>query len=317
MVLLRFVTELKLQYPIIKNNFNEMTNYSEMAKIAKGKMLLKEYEQKDNSLSFTKKPMVVYLEDGDEFQIQLFNPTNQVIGAKIEFNGEASWYSSDKYIVLRPGERVWLERYLDTPHKFKFNTYSVSGGKETKEAIKDNGLLRIKFFNEDKKPCYDNTIITCSSPHVFYDGPLTGTYYCSGVNDIGSSSAVLGSCVDTLGFASTAATGYATSASTISANVNTKSVKSDNDGGTRCRRSMSKSIETGMVEEGSYSRQDFNHVYYNFVSYPFFTKEIQILPMSRKQYSKDDLRKVYCTNCGKKLSTKYKFCPACGTKVNY
>ena len=288
-----------------------MTNYSEMAKIAKGKMLLKEYEQKDDSVCY-RKPCVVYLEDGDEFQIQLFNPTNQVIGVKIEFNGEASWYSSDKYIVLRPGERAWLERYLDTPHKFKFNTYSVSGGKETKEAIKDNGLLRIKFFNEDKKPCYDNTIITCSSPHVLYDGPLTGTYYCSAVNDVGSnisSSAVLGSCVDTLGFAST----Y-TTASTISVNVNDKAI---NDGVTRSRRSMSKSIETGRVEEGSYSRQDFNHVYYDFVSYPFFTKEIQILPMSRKQYSKNDLRKVYCTNCGKKLSTKFKFCPACGTKVNY
>ena len=87
---------------------------------------------------------------------------------------------------------------------------------------------------------------------------------------------------------------------------------------TRCGTShKSKSIETGRVEEGSYSRQDFNHVYYNFASYPFFTKEIQIMPMSRKQYSKDDLHKVYCTNCGKKLSDKFNFCPVCGTKVNH
>lgn len=288
-----------------------MTNYSEMAKIAKGKMLLKEYEQKDNySLSFVKKPMVVYLEDGDEFQIQLFNPTNQVVGAKIEFNGELSWYSSDKSIVLRPGERVWLERYLDSPHKFKFSTYTVSGGKETKEAIKDNGLLRIKFYYEDKTLHYDNTFITCAEPYH--------TYYCNGTG----SNMVLGSNIDstitacngevnTLGFAnsvSTSASSYCTT---------TKSLDLDSEP-TRCKTSYkSRSIETGRVEEGSYSGQDFNHVYYNFASYPFFTKEIQIMPMSRKQYGKNDLHKVYCTNCGKKLSNKYKFCPACGTKVNY
>lgn len=291
-----------------------MTNYSEMAKIAKGKMLLKEYEQKDNSLSFVKKPILVYLEDGDEFQIQLFNPTNQVVGAKIEFNGEPGWCSSNKSIVLRPGERIWLERYLDSPHKFKFSTYAVSDIKEIREAIKDNGLLRIKFYYEDKTPCYDNTIITCSQPYH--------TYYYNGTGDNIIPNIILGSnnnstvtaCsgeMNTLSFAapvSSSATGYYTASKSL-----------DLDGEvTRCRSShKSKSIETGRVEEGSYSRQDFNHVYYNFASCPFFTKEIQIMPMSRKQYGKNDLHKVYCTNCGKKLSGKFNFCPACGTKVNH
>ena len=294
-----------------------MTNYNEMAKIAKGKMLLKEYEQKDNSLRFVKKPMVVYLEDGDEFQIQLFNPTNQVVGAKIEFNGEASWYSSNKSIVLRPGERVWLERYLDSPHKFKFSTYTVSGGKETKEAIKDNGLLRIKFYYEDKTPCYDNTVITCSEPyHAYYcngtgNNMILGNSMVSGTTTAGSGE------IQSLGFATPISATVSGSASSYS--TTTRSLDLDiDDEPIRCRTShKNKSIETGRVEEGSYSGQDFNHVYYNFASYPFFTKEIQIMPMSRKQYGKNDLHKVYCTNCGKKLSNKYKFCPACGTKVNY
>ena len=290
-----------------------MTKYSEMAKIAKDKMLLKEYEQKDDSVCY-RKPCVVYLEDGDEFQIQLFNPTSRVVGAQIEFNGESSWNSSNKYIVLRPGERVWLERYLDSPRKFKFGTYSVSNTKEVKEAIKDNGLLRVKFYYEEKRPCYDNTVITCSEPHVFYDGPLYSTYYSGEVGNTTAGSAVLG-CCDTLSFTSAVAdSGYSASASTISANISTPH---NNLEKTRCSRSMSKSIETGRVEEGSYSGQNFVNAYYDFSSYPFFTKEIQIMPMSRKQYNKNDLRKVYCTNCGKKLSTKFRFCPACGTKVNY
>lgn len=296
-----------------------MTNYSEMAKIAKGKMLLKEYEQKDDSVCY-QKPKVVYLNDGDEFEIQLFNPTNKVIGAKIEFNGEYSWFASDKYIVLRPGERVWLERYLDSPHKFKFSTYSVSNGKETKEAIKDNGLLRIKFFDEVRPVNYDNLIVTCE-PNILYDGGTGmnpgGLYYCSTLgtsacDNISAANTPLTACVDTLSFAPT----HTYTAGSSYTTATKCSAKADH-GETRCRRGMSKSIETGRVEEGSYSHQDFKHVYYNFGSFPFYTKEIQILPTSRKQYNKDDLRKVYCTNCGKKLSTKYKFCPACGTKVNY
>lgn len=282
-----------------------------MAKIAKGKMLLKEYEQKDNSLRFFKKPTVVYLEDGDEFQIQLFNPTNQVVGAKIEFNGEASWYSSNKSIVLRPGERVWLERYLDSPYKFKFSTYTVSGGKETKEAIKDNGLLRIKFYYEDKTPCYDNTVITCSEPcHTYYYNG-TGNDMVLGNSMVSNTTACSGE-IGSLSFAAPV------SSSASSYSITTRSLDLDIDEPTRCSTSYkSRSIETGRVEEGSYSGQDFNHVYYNFASYPFFTKEIQIMPMSRKQYGKDDLHKVYCTNCGKKLSGKFNFCPACGTKVNH
>ena len=90
------------------------TNY--YAKLAKNKSLLKEYKT-----SFCDR--TVYLNDGDEFQFQLFNPEREEIAVRISI--ESSQLSHD--IVLRPGERIWIERYTDTPKKFKFSTYYVNG----------------------------------------------------------------------------------------------------------------------------------------------------------------------------------------------
>ena len=75
------------------------------------------------------------------------------------------------------------------------------------------------------------------------------------------------------------------------------------------------SIETGRVEEGSYSNQKFSYVNYDFEDYPWKIETIKILPLSRKPYTQEDLQKRYCSNCGRKLSPKHKFCPYCGTKV--
>ena len=52
-----------------------------------------------------------------------------------------------------------------------------------------------------------------------------------------------------------------------------------------------------------------------FEYWAFRTERIKILPESRKPYTSNDLKKVYCSNCGRKLSPKHKFCPYCGTKV--
>ena len=53
-----------------------------------------------------------------------------------------------------------------------------------------------------------------------------------------------------------------------------------------------------------------------FEYYPFSTEKIQILPSSQKPVTASDLQKVYCSNCGRKLNTKYKYCPYCGAKVD-
>ena len=65
----------------------------------------------------------VYLKNGDEFEIELFNPTQNKVLAKIEVNGN----SIGNGIILRPGERIYLERHLGESKKFLFETYTVEG----------------------------------------------------------------------------------------------------------------------------------------------------------------------------------------------
>lgn len=88
--LLRFLQNQTCFMGLIFKNFNIM-NY---AQIAKNKSLLKEYTV--NNMR------TVYLKDGDEFQIQLFNPETEEIAAEISIEGS----NLSNKIVLRPGERI-------------------------------------------------------------------------------------------------------------------------------------------------------------------------------------------------------------------
>ena len=76
-----------------------------------------------------------YLQKGQEFQIELFNPTSDVVLAKIILNGNAI---SQGGLVLNPGQRVYLDRYLDVAKKFLFDTYEVGKSAEVMAAIKNN-----------------------------------------------------------------------------------------------------------------------------------------------------------------------------------
>ena len=111
--------------------FTQANFHNDMAKLAMNKSLLKEY-------SYNNYNRVVFLNDNDEFQIQLFNPKSQKIAAKIYINDVAL----SNMIVLKPGERVWLERYLDKAKKFKFSTYEVDSSAEAQNAIRNNGNIR-------------------------------------------------------------------------------------------------------------------------------------------------------------------------------
>ena len=101
--------------------------------ITKGKNRLKEFNGS------------VYLNDKDEFELEIFNPKKISVLARISING----IEMSNGLVIRPGERVFLDRFINEPRKFKFNTYTVDGDDEqVKKAIEDNGVIEIKFFNE-------------------------------------------------------------------------------------------------------------------------------------------------------------------------
>ena len=269
------------------------------AKIAVNKSLLKEY-------SSSKYQRVVYLNDGDEFQIQLFNPEKFPIAAKIHLNGE----ELSDMLVLRPGERIWLERYLDQARKFKFSTYEIEDSYEAKEAASLNGEVKIQFYRV--KTPRQNTVINSSCP-ISTIGSPTSIYY----NTINSSDCQvksisepeLASNLNSVNLASSDMSGetwYKSSyISDTACNFYASSTAAEPE----------RSIETGRVEQGGYSNQKFSYVNYDFEDWSFRTETISILPLSRKPVTASDLKKRYCSNCGRKLSPKHKFCPYCGTKV--
>lgn len=112
------------------------SNLKPTAKIAVSKNVLKHYKFSNED--------VIYLSDGTEFQIELFNPTSDIILAEIEINGKLE----SNGLILYPAQRVFLERSLNNNHKFKFITYNIEDTEENKEAIEKNGLITIKFFKE-------------------------------------------------------------------------------------------------------------------------------------------------------------------------
>ena len=115
---------------------------------------------------------VVYLPKGAQFEIELFNPTHGRVLAKIELNNKNI---SNSGIVLKPGERVFLERYLDEDRKFLFETYEVEDSLEVKEAITNNGLILVTFYEETVvNPFLVNTIYYYMSPKYYI--PQTPVY---------------------------------------------------------------------------------------------------------------------------------------------
>ena len=105
--------------------------------VTKGKQRIKQHDG------------IVYLKDKEEFEIELYNPQSVHQLAKIKLNGK---YIKGGGIVLKPGQRVFLERFLDSSDKFVFNTYTVGKTEEIKQAIQNNGDVQIEFFKEQYVP---------------------------------------------------------------------------------------------------------------------------------------------------------------------
>ena len=278
------------------------------AKIARNKSLLKEYDINGQR--------TVYLKDGDEFQIQLFNPETTEIAARITI--EDTTLPHD--IILMPGERVWLERFTDKQVKFKYHTYTVeSNNKEVDKAISHNGNIKIEFYKK-KKPTYWSSATTISTtPSIYYTSLTTGDADWS-VKEYSCSDA---SCSSINSITTACASGYDTASTSTSYSLDNcdydLSLEEKPAGRSFSNKpkslSLNKTKETGRVGEGSYSNQKFKNVDMEFEYWPYTTEFIKVLPESQKPYTSEDLQRIYCTNCGRKLKTKYKYCPYCGNKI--
>jgi hypothetical protein len=73
--------------------------------------------------------------------------------------------------------------------------------------------------------------------------------------------------------------------------------------------------ETGRIEKGSDSKQEFESVNMNFNSFPSNYSTWRILPLSEKPLTAKEVNVLYCGNCGiRRKKDTHKFCPHCGTK---
>ena len=286
------------------------------ANIAVNKSRLKVYNNTGDMPTY-------YLQSGTEFQIELFNPTTDVILAKIILNGNPI---SQGGLVLNPGQRVFLDRYLDVPKKFLFDTYEVSASEEVKKAIEKNGDFKVEFYKE-RIPNYftNNGSLTINSSNArCFSGNINNTIggYASSTPSSINLTNTSGHIGSTALYTSSVSNNYSDqnaskSIPTLDSMDDTLSLDMpDVTRSSRTLKSRSKSIETGRVEQGSVSDQKVVTVDKKFEYWAFHTIEYKMLPISQKINTVEDLQiKRYCTNCGSKLGKGHKFCANCGSKA--
>jgi Flp pilus assembly protein TadG len=233
---------------------------------------------------------IVFLKDKDNFEFELHNPKQKSVLVKVKLNGE---YISTSGIVLKPGQRVFLERFLDSNNKFEFSTYEVKDTSENRSAIDLNGDVRIEFYDEQTS----RNNFALSSGTIYGNGLVYGSRSNDYIPPFGTTISTTGG----VGYSTTTST-YNTSNATFTSSVDMNVLRSK------------KSIETGRVEKGDTSKQSFTNSYQDFNYYTSHEVNFKIQPSSTKNKTTEDIRQ-YCTECGTKTKTNFKFCPSCGNKL--
>ena len=234
----------------------------------------------------------VFLNDGDEFEIELFNPLTVSVLADIKLNGQSI---SKTGLVVKPGQRVYLDCFIDDKKKFKFSTYEIENSGEALDATQNNGLLEVFFYKEDVitldnwKSKFDRIIVEKWYP-VYYPSYPVYPYYNRPSIWYGTNSPTIGgSCVTTNisnGIIGTTTTNTYSSNNLINCSY-TSNVNVPYGGTTVNNLSNSfsitpSSLETGRVEKGEKSKQKFTEVDIDFEKHYIASTIIQILPESRK-----------------------------------
>ena len=232
----------------------------------------------------------IFLENGDNFEFEVHNPKQKSVLVKIKLNGE---YISQSGIVIKPGQRVFLERFLDSNNKFEFTTYDVEDTPLNKSAIDLNGDVLVEFYDEEYSTNFQNLSVGNSTSG--WTTINTGTPYWGG-------GTYTTNVMSTPTFTTSSSNSSVFYSQTTPQGPNIRSLKSK------------KSIETGRVEKGGLSNQSFSNSYQNFNLFTSHTVSYKILPFGTKNKSVDEIRQ-YCTECGVKVKKNFKFCPSCGNKI--
>lgn len=231
------------------------------------------------------------LRDGEEYELEIHNTTQGTVGARVRVEGRPI---GQTLLVLRPGERVYLERWMDRAQKFRFSTYTVDGSPESAAATANNGRVTVEFFRERQSSVLDWTTITC--------GPGYSPGYSQAIGG------------DVWGFAGDSTTSYYCSTSgSASTCQHVNSVKLSSPRRLVKSASSAAPVVTGRTEAGSASGQSFSTVDLAFEAWAFHTASLRVLPLLAE--SAADARR-YCTSCGTRArKASWRHCPNCGTAL--
>lgn len=242
----------------------------------------------------------IYLENNEEFQIEVWNPLKECVLADIRLNNQSI---SKTGLVIKPGQRVYLDCFIDDRKKFIFQTYEIEMSDETKEAIQNNGLMEVFFYKEEAVSLKNwseklrQVVIREYYPVYPYWQPYYRPYpfwygaYTSGTTTTNIGTTLQGGGLSFGGtttntvFNSTTGTlnltgGLSNSASYTSgvdlSNLNLNNSFSSNS------IPIAGSLETGRIEKGEKSNQQFTEVDMDFEKNYIHHIVYQLLPESRK-----------------------------------
>lgn len=276
----------------------------------------------------------IYLKDGTQFEIELWNPLTTRVLAVISIDGKPI---SENGIVLNPGQRIPIERWVDgkSPRKFKFSTYEVENSTAAMRAIADNGRVKVSFYTEIIKNFYPSgnslpgTIVTPSwspstQPYYYYDNtgnvpfnmPLGGTtnvYINNTGSGFGNASFTDGNSINLSSSSVTLADSNSIFASNVAGSSGVRGIAGA-PGAPGAMGVNNASVETGRVEQGDISNQMFTETTGDFNTWPSRVWDWQILPESTKPLEAEKIR-YYC-ECGTRVrASSWKWCPSCGEKL--
>lgn len=242
----------------------------------------------------------IYLQNNEEFVIEIFNPLKECVLADIRLNSQSI---SKTGLVIKPGQRVYLDCFVDDRKKFIFQTYEIEMTDETAEAIQNNGLMEVFFYKEEAVslknwseklrqvvireyyPVYPYWQPYYRPYPVWYGAYTSGTMTTNiGTTLQGGGLSFGGTTTNTV-FNSTTGTlnltgGVSNSASYTSgidlSNLNLNNSFSSNS------IPIAGSLETGRIEKGEKSNQQFGEVDMDFEKNYIHHIVYQLLPESRK-----------------------------------
>jgi hypothetical protein len=204
---------------------------------------------------------------------------------------------------------------MDEKKKFKFNTFLTGNDdiEKLKEIIAKNGRIEVRFYKEFIPiPLTTWTTFDCSGtnqPNVYASNTSTGdnVKYMKGVINEKSS-----------GNVETFSRGFNSDSNKVMpSSVYLNSVQ--------CNVEEPKEIETGRIEAGKKSNQDFKTIYKTWEWFSCASFSYHIMPESQRPpkpvkvkkqknvIAADDIR-TYCPSCGRRVKKGYNFCPGCGEK---